>query len=58
MIELKGVNRAFKNGNETTQVLKDINLNIQAGEFIAVMGPSGSGKSTLINILGFIDRGY
>ena len=44
MIELKGVNRAFKNGNETTQVLKDINLNIQAGEFIAVMGPSGSGK--------------
>lgn len=58
MIELKGVNRVFKNGNETTQVLKDINLNIQAGEFIAVMGPSGSGKSTLINILGFIDRGY
>ncbi|PKI03878.1 peptide ABC transporter ATP-binding protein, partial [Staphylococcus xylosus] len=39
-------------------ILKDININIKEGEFIAIMGPSGSGKSTLINILGFIDRGY
>ncbi|EAE5933090.1 ATP-binding cassette domain-containing protein (plasmid) [Staphylococcus chromogenes] len=58
MIELNNVNRSFKNGNETNQILKDIHLRIDAGEFVAIMGPSGSGKSTLINILGFIDRGY
>ncbi|MBO1198229.1 ABC transporter ATP-binding protein [Staphylococcus simiae] len=58
MIELKDVNRYFKNGNETNHILKDININVAEGEFIAIMGPSGSGKSTLINILGFIDRGY
>ncbi|QLK86820.1 ABC transporter ATP-binding protein [Staphylococcus sp. 17KM0847] len=58
MIELVNVNRHFKNGNETNHILKDINLRIEAGEFVAIMGPSGSGKSTLINILGFIDRGY
>lgn len=58
MIELVDVNRSFENGNETNHILKDININIKEGEFIAIMGPSGSGKSTLINILGFIDRGY
>ena len=58
MIELINVNRSFKNGNETNHILKDIQLRIDAGEFVAIMGPSGSGKSTLINILGFIDRGY
>ncbi|PTG77738.1 peptide ABC transporter ATP-binding protein [Staphylococcus chromogenes] len=58
MIELNHVNRSFKNGNETNHILKDIQLRIDAGEFVAIMGPSGSGKSTLINILGFIDRGY
>lgn len=58
MIELNNVNRSFKNGNETNHILKDIQLRIDAGEFVAIMGPSGSGKSTLINILGFIDRGY
>ncbi|WP_189723438.1 ABC transporter ATP-binding protein [Staphylococcus warneri] len=58
MIELKKINRHFKNGNETNHILKDIDIHIDEGEFIAIMGPSGSGKSTLINILGFIDRGY
>ncbi|WP_436855539.1 ABC transporter ATP-binding protein [Staphylococcus caeli] len=58
MIELVDINRHFKNGDETNHILKDININIKEGEFIAIMGPSGSGKSTLINILGFIDRGY
>lgn len=58
MIELVDINRHFKNGNETNHILKDINLRIDQGEFVAIMGPSGSGKSTLINILGFIDRGY
>ena len=58
MIELKKINRHFKNGNESNHILKDIDIHIDEGEFIAIMGPSGSGKSTLINILGFIDRGY
>ncbi|GGI43051.1 ABC transporter ATP-binding protein [Mammaliicoccus stepanovicii] len=58
MIELVDINRHFKNGNEENHILKDINIKIKEGEFIAIMGPSGSGKSTLINILGFIDRGY
>jgi len=58
MIELLDINRHFKNGDERNHILKDININIKEGEFIAIMGPSGSGKSTLINILGFIDRGY
>lgn len=58
MIELVDINRHFKNGGEENHILKDINININEGEFIAIMGPSGSGKSTLINILGFIDRGY
>ncbi|HDY9901241.1 TPA: ABC transporter ATP-binding protein [Staphylococcus aureus] len=58
MIELKNVYRTFKNGDKNIRVLKDINIHINAGEFIAIMGPSGSGKSTLINILGFIDREY
>ncbi|MFI3134924.1 ABC transporter ATP-binding protein [Staphylococcus warneri] len=58
MIELKKINRHFKNGDETNHILKDIDIHIDEGEFIAIMGPSGSGKSTLINILGFIDLGY
>lgn len=58
MIELKKINRHFKNGDETNHILKNIDIHIDEGEFIAIMGPSGSGKSTLINILGFIDRSY
>ena len=58
MIKMKKINRHFKNGDETNHILKDIDIHIDEGEFIAIMGPSGSGKSTLINILGFIDRGY
>ncbi|MCI2894653.1 MULTISPECIES: ABC transporter ATP-binding protein [Staphylococcus] len=58
MIELKKINRHFKIGAETNHILRDIDIHIDDGEFIAIMGPSGSGKSTLINILGFIDRGY
>ena len=54
MIELVDINRHFKNGDGQNHILKDINININEGEFIAIMGPSGSGKSTLINILGFL----
>jgi putative ABC transport system ATP-binding protein len=56
MIELFGVERAFEVGNEQVRALSDIDLRIDAGEYVSVMGPSGSGKSTLLNILGLLDR--
>ncbi len=56
MIELAGINRNFEVGEETVHALRDINLNIDAGEYISIMGPSGSGKSTLLNILGLLDQ--
>lgn len=56
MIQLKGIERVFQVGDETVRALDDINLNIDPGEYIAIMGPSGSGKSTLLNIIGLLDR--
>ena len=52
LIELKAIRKYYESAGERVAALKDLNLNIEAGEFIAVMGPSGSGKSTLLNILG------
>ncbi|MEG0852795.1 MAG: ABC transporter ATP-binding protein [Angelakisella sp.] len=56
IIELKKVCKSYAMGGETLQVLKDIDLTIEKGDFVAVLGPSGSGKSTLMNILGCMDR--
>ena len=56
LIELKNINKSYKNGDQTLQVLKDIHLEVEEGEFLAIMGPSGSGKSTLMNIIGLLDR--
>lgn len=56
MIQLKHVTKEYKIGEDVTKALDDINLDILAGEFIAIMGVSGSGKSTLLNILGCMDR--
>ena len=56
MIELEAITKTFTNGPEKVDVLKNIHLTIEEGEFIAIMGPSGSGKSTLMNIIGFLDR--
>ena len=55
VIEVKNVCRSFQNGKETAQVLKNINLNVEEGEFVSIMGPSGGGKSTLLYLLGGLD---
>lgn len=56
LISLVGVNRQYPMGDETTTVLKAINLTICRGEMVAIIGASGSGKSTLMNILGCLDQ--
>ena len=56
MIELRQVSRHFQVGDQTVHALDQVDLAIESGEFISIMGPSGSGKSTLLNILGLLDR--
>ena len=55
LIECKDINRYFGEGDNRVHVLKNINLNIEKGDFVAIIGQSGSGKSTLMNILGCLD---
>lgn len=55
LITLKDIKKIYSNRNNNTFALNGINLNIQQGELISIMGPSGSGKSTLLNVLGLID---
>lgn len=56
MIELSKVSRSFTVGDQQVQALRDIDLNIAAGDYVSIMGPSGSGKSTLLNLIGLLDR--
>jgi putative ABC transport system ATP-binding protein len=56
VITLSGIERRFRVGDETVHALQEVDLSVQPGEYIAIMGPSGSGKSSLLNIIGLLDR--
>ncbi len=56
LIELKKIVKNYDNGGVITRVLRGVDLSIEEGEFVAIMGPSGSGKSTLMHTIGFLDR--
>ena len=55
MIQIKDLHKSYKMGSSSLHVLKGINLNVEEGELVAIMGSSGSGKSTLLNIIGMLD---
>ncbi|MDI3534936.1 MAG: putative transport system ATP-binding protein [Thermosediminibacterales bacterium] len=56
LLELKGIARSYKTGQIKVDALKGIDISIEEGDFISIMGPSGSGKSTLLNIIGCLDK--
>lgn len=55
LLQLEGIRRVYRTGTELVEALKSIDLEIEKGEYVALMGPSGSGKSTLMNVLGCLD---
>ncbi len=55
LIQVRGLNKTYKRGGESIQVLQGLNLDVEKGDFVAFMGPSGSGKTTLLNLMGGLD---
>ncbi len=55
LIQVRGLNKTYRRGDEQIQVLQGLNLDVDQGDFVAFMGPSGSGKTTLLNLLGGLD---
>ncbi|MBL8767601.1 MAG: ABC transporter ATP-binding protein [Planctomycetes bacterium] len=56
LIELRGVTKRFTRGDEVVEPLRDLDLDVERGEFVALLGPSGSGKTSLLNLLSAVDR--
>jgi putative ABC transport system ATP-binding protein len=56
IVEIRNLSKAYRRGDQVVPVLTDINLDVAAGDFVALMGPSGSGKSTLLNLIAGIDK--
>ena len=56
IVSMKGVAKAYQRGKQRVEVLRGIDLEVERGEFLALMGPSGSGKTTLLNLIGGLDR--
>ena len=57
LVEMKDICKDYPQGREVVRVLKNINLQVKEGDYLAIMGPSGSGKTTLMNLIGCLDVG-
>ena len=55
LVEMKDICKDYPQGKETVRILKNINLQVEEGDYLAIMGPSGSGKTTLMNLIGCLD---